>query len=230
MTVLIDADIVAYKASFATEGKDVEDAADAVDVIVGGILEDTQFEPDPDAAEFYLTGYGNFRYDIAVTAPYKGNRERSNKPQWLPEVRQYLQDSYNAKVIDGEEADDAIAIRATAIGHMATIASVDKDFLQVNCWHYNINKRTLTYVTPYEAMFNFYQQILTGDAADNIKGLKGIGPKKSYYILEGAVDEQDMFERVLESYEGNIERIIENGQLLWLRREEDQLWYPPGLG
>jgi 5'-3' exonuclease len=70
-------------------------------------------------------------------------------------------------------------------------------------------------------------QILTGDSADNIIGLKGIGPVKAEKILEGAVDECEMYQRCVEAYDGVEERVIENAHLLFLRRHEGQIWKPP---
>ena len=80
-------------------------------------------------------------------------------------------------------------------------------------------------VTDEEGLFNFYQQILTGDRVDNIVGLTGIGPVKSKKLLEG-LSEQEMYAKCVELYESE-ERVIENARLLWLRREEGQIWNPP---
>jgi 5'-3' exonuclease len=71
--------------------------------------------------------------------------------------------------------------------------------------------------------------LLTGDGVDNIPGLKGIGPKKAAKILKDCVTEQELYKAVLEAYDGNVEYLTEQGQLLWLRREKGQLWQPPSL-
>jgi len=105
------------------------------------------------------------------------------------------------------------------------ICSVDKDFDQVPGWHYNFVKNEKYYVTPEEGLFFFYRQILMGDRIDNIMGIKGIGEKKSAKILEG-MTEQEMYDKCVELHESE-ERVIENARLLWLRREEGQLWNPP---
>ena len=73
----------------------------------------------------------------------------------------------------------------------------------------------------------FYQQILMGDSADNIIGLKGIGPAKSKKMLSEAKNEFDLYDICLEQYNGDEERVIENARLLWLRREHGQIWEPP---
>jgi 5'-3' exonuclease len=68
---------------------------------------------------------------------------------------------------------------------------------------------------------------LTGDNADNIKGLYGIGPKKAEKLLAGCDTEESMWEVVVKAYDNDIDRIIENARLLWLRRYENELWEPP---
>ena len=70
---------------------------------------------DCEEHELFLTGKQNFRFDVAVTAPYKGNRKDVKKPKHLPLLREYLQTAWGASVSDGQEADDDIAIRATEL-------------------------------------------------------------------------------------------------------------------
>jgi 5'-3' exonuclease len=183
----------------------------------------TQIEGEPDY-RVYLTGKGNFRNDIAVTAPYKGNRKDKEKPVHLEAIRKYLIEKWNAVVSEGEEADDLIAIDATSTPD-SIIVSLDKDFQQVPCRHYNFNKRELTSVTEQEGLLFFYRQIIMGDKADNIVGVYGIGDKKSQKLLEG-LSEIEMFNKCVELLESE-ERVIENARLLWLRREPNQTWERP---
>lgn len=228
MTVLIDGDIVAYRAAYSTEGGHADDVADKVDELMDYILDATTFDGSP--FKVYLTGDGNFRYDVAVTVPYKGNRKDTKKPEFLPDARDYLVEDYGAVVSSGEEADDLIAIEATKLGPHTIIASVDKDFLQVPCVHYNTNKQTFTEQDELSATRFFYTQILTGDRADNIQGLHRVGPVKAAMILGESTDEVEMYNKCVEAYDGDVDRVIENARLLWLRREEGQLWHPPEAG
>ena len=73
----------------------------------------------------------------------------------------------------------------------------------------------------------FYEQILTGDRADNIVGLKGIGPVKAKRILADCDKEQDLWDAVVTAYDGDEERVTENARLLWLRRQRNEIWVPP---
>ena len=101
-----------------------------------------------------------------------------------------------------QEADDCLAIQATELDYDCTIVSVDKDMLQVPCWHYNPVKGSMVRVQPFEGTKFFYTQILTGDSADNIHGLYQVGPKKADKILDGAATEEELWEAVVKAYEG----------------------------
>ena len=82
-------------------------------------------------------------------------------------------------------------------------------------------------IEEYEGIVNFYKQILTGDRVDNIVGLKGIGPVKATKILKDCKTEADLYKAVLEAYDNDEERVLENARLLWIRREPNQIWSPP---
>ena len=225
MRVLIDGDILTYRAAYSCEGQPLEDAEDKIDEMVTDIMRDTAFDETSEAYDIFITGGGNFRYDIQPT--YKANRSGKPKPEHLADLRDYLVRSYGATVSNGQEADDDIATRATQLGRDAIIASIDKDFLQVPCWHYNINKKTLVQVAPHEGLVFFYTQILMGDAADNVIGLKGVGPVRAGKMLGGITTEKELYDACVAAYGGDVGKVVENARLLWLRREEGQVWFPP---
>ena len=225
---IIDADIVAYRSAAGTEGKSPRETEEKVDLLMNYIVGETVIFPTGDNLECYLTGAGNFRYDVAKTAPYKGNRKDVPKPSNLPEARGYLQHKWGAIISEGEEADDLIAMAATMGDPKSTvICSIDKDFLTVPCWMFNFVKNTWVYSTDADARKYFYTQILTGDSADNIKGIHRVGPVKAGKILEGCTTEQELYDACVKAYDGDTERVLENARLLWLRRYEGELWEPP---
>ena len=225
--VLIDGDIVAYRAAFSSEKDFQDDAASKVDEIMGGILEKTCDFIHPTTYEVYLTGRGNFRHEIAKSAPYKGNRKDRPKPIHLSFCRDYLVINYQATITEGQEADDAIAIRATELGEDTIVASVDKDFLQLPCIHYNIVRQDFTKIGEFEGLKKFYSQILTGDSSDNVYGIYKVGPKTAEKMLKECTTEEEMWGVCVEAYGGE-ERPLENAQLVWLRRQEGEIWQPPG--
>jgi len=218
---LVDGDILCYRMGFATQ-KETEDVAIRT---MASFMEDlVMFKLNVSDWTTFLTGKTNFRNDVAVTAPYKGNR-KGEKPKHHALLREYLEYSWNGQVSDNCEADDEIAIAATTHGDESIIVSLDKDFDQVQGWHYNFVKRDKYYVTQEEGLLNFYCQFLTGDRIDNIIGVKGIGPKKAYKLLNG-LSEQEMFDVCVEKL-GSVERAVENGRLLFLQRTHGQVWEPP---
>ena len=220
---LIDSDILCYRIGFATNEETESDAISAMALFLEDLL---LFDlTDTFEYELFLTGESNFRNEVAVTAPYKGNRKDVKKPVHLPLLREYLVKGWGAQVSEGQEADDDIATRATELGDDAVIVSIDKDFMQVPGWHYNFVKRERKYVTPEEGLRFFYSQILIGDSADNIKGAYRVGPVRANKMLKDAKTEQELYACCVEAL--GEERVLENARLLWLRREKDQIWNPP---
>lgn len=225
-TALIDGDILCYRIGFATEDEDEGTAINTMATFIEDLL---LFDLlDYEETEIFLTGDTNFRHDVAVTAPYKGNRKDVRKPKHLPLLRDYLVKAWGATISDGQEADDEIAIRATELGSECIIVSIDKDFMQVPGWHYNFIKREKKFVTEEEGLRFFYKQILTGDNADNIKGIKGVGPVRAEKMLKDAVTPYQLYQCCVEAM--GEERVLENARLLWLRREVGQTWEPPDEG
>jgi 5'-3' exonuclease len=225
----IDGDIVAYRmaASADSNGYSFQSAAANVDRMIEDIIHEAMDFPGPSCFKVFLTGRGNFRYDIAKAAPYKGNRSGKPKPVYLEDLRIYMQEKWNAIVSEGEEADDLISQAVTQEGPTSCVASIDKDMLQLNCWHYNFVKRQWKFVDEFEGLHFFYSQILTGDNADNIIGLNNVGPVKAAHMLEGCTTEKALYQTCVKAYGGDKDRVVENGRLLWLRRQPEELWEPP---
>ncbi len=181
----------------------------------------------------YLTASeGNYRCDIDSIQPYKGHRP-SNKPTWYNEIREYLVDYMNGEVIEGMEADDAMGIAQSEAPKGSTIiATIDKDLDMIEGWHYNWNKKKLYEVSPIRAIRFFYFQLLTGDRADNIKGLYGVGDVTAEDILVECHSEQEMFDAVCFEYEKRgvgYYDMLENGNLLWILQKENKHWNPTTL-
>ena len=223
MHVLIDGDIIGYRIGFSTEEENEKIVVSRVATFIETMLWE---DLDAETYQGYLTGSGNFRNDIAKTAPYKGNRT-APKPKHLQFIRDYLVSAWDFQVSVGQEADDSIAIEHTTRNHESIIASIDKDFLQLKGSHWNFVKREMTVVTEEEALKNFYRQVLTGDRVDNIIGLKGIGPVKADKILSERYSAAEMYLACVEAYNGDEERVIENCRLLHLRRTENEMWESP---
>jgi len=221
---IIDGDILCYRVGFACN----EETEKVAIRTMADMLEELIFiELSSNIHVGYLTGKDNYRYDIAKTKPYKGNRKDAPRPVHLHSLREYLITAWDFRVADGQEADDAIGIHATLTRDNSIIVSIDKDLDMIPGHHYNPVKKDHYYVNDKEAIKNFYRQILTGDKVDNVQGLRGIGPKKADKILGDFDTDLAMYEAVLKAYDGDAERVLENGQLLWIRRRKDEIWQPP---
>lgn len=213
---IIDADIICYRVGFASEDVSEEVCLARVTHLVNEIVyQDLQC----DDYKAYITGKGNYRNELAVTEPYKGNRKDAKRPVHYQAIRTHLQ-RLGAELVEGSEADDAVATEATKTG--GWIVSIDKDLDQVAGWHYNFVKHEEYYVTEEMGLRNLFTQVLTGDRTDNIIGLKGIGPKKAEKLLQDCKTEREYYDACLKAYDGNQLRVDENLNLLWLRREPNQ--------
>lgn len=221
MIALIDGDMLCYRIGFACESETEEVATSTMYNFIADIMVELD---EVEECEVFLSGKTNFRTDVAVTAPYKGNREGNRKPVHHQALRDYLTNEWDADVSVDEEADDTIAIRATELGNEAVIVSLDKDFDQVVGWHYNFAKKRLYYIEPDEGDLNFYMQFLMGDRIDNIIGVKGIGCVKAAKLLSDKTP-VEMYQVCVEHL--GEERALENGRLLYLRRKKGELWMPP---
>jgi hypothetical protein len=144
-----------------------------------------------EAPVIYLTGKGNFRYEIAKTKPYKGNRT-TKKPIHLENMYWYLISRYDAIVVNGMEADDALGIhqymdiQSDIIKNPkcnTVICSRDKDLKQIPGWHYGWEvgsqpEQRLHFVYPLGALHASYKEgfsTKTGKETKSFHKLNGEG-------------------------------------------------------
>jgi hypothetical protein len=186
----------------------------------------------------YLSGGKNYRYDIAKTRPYKGNRDDAHRPQHEEAIRKYIRSKWETVVTDGIEADDALGIEQTrnrtnpSPMEDTCIVSIDKDLDMIPGLHYNFMHDVSYEVTTDDAWKCFCKQVLTGDTTDNIPGLKGIGSAKAEKMLDG-LEHGDLLEEVARQYAAKSGKkdwfayMTEQAQLLWIQRETDDLFTFP---
>lgn len=214
MIALIDGDIVAYRVACTLQE---DDAADFAYARTEDLVDQIIVNSEADSFRIFLTGKDNFRYTIYPE--YKAHRPKE-KPHWLQPIREYLVANFNAEVVNGQEADDALGINQTGD---SIICSIDKDLLQIPGRHYNFVKDEFTEVDDFQGIHHFYMQCLMGDRSDNIKGIPKVGPKNAEKILAGKLTEKELFDAVRDAY-GNDEEFIMNARVLWIRRKEDEDW------
>jgi isopentenyl phosphate kinase len=142
MQPLIDADILLYEIGFACQQKvadgvilkPVEEVNELMDTRIKEICAAVYATESP---MLFITGKGNFRHAAATSREYKGNRKQL-KPFYYYYLKKYLQAQWNAIIVDGMEADDALCIEQTKrLAHRDTIiCSRDKDLKQCPVYHY----------------------------------------------------------------------------------------------
>ena len=224
--LLIDADYLIYGIGFASE----EDSEKFAKSRLVETLEDLVYiHLKADSYEAFLTGKNNYRYEIAKTVPYKGNRKDAKKPKHYDALRECMITRLGAVIVDGQEADDEVAIRMTKEPDQYLLVGVDKDLRQIPGWHHNPHKAQTEYIDDFQAYKSFCLQLLTGDRVDNIPGLEGIGPKKAAKALQDATTKKDLLKAAFAKYQElgySKDYFVEQGQLLWLRRFEGELWQP----
>lgn len=208
-----------------------------------------------DTLELYITGTGNFREKVATILPYKGNRP-SEKPKHWKALRHELKVNCRAIVVDLMEADDAVSIEQyrdlsrfklalyydSSIQNWANtiICSRDKDLNMVPGWHYSweagkCKEKASWFQDELGGLRCFYKQLLTGDSVDNIPGLFRVGPKSPLVSrIDELESESSMYEHCLKQYQDRFgsyadQFIVENARLLWMLREEGEVWCPPEL-
>lgn len=180
----------------------------------------------------------NFRYKVAETQPYKGNRFAckvctktckslfsesketlvectnskcpsfgitndyvSQRPRYFEDLRDYLELNYTVDIIHDMEADDAISIYCNKNKDKEdiTVVTIDKDLHQIEGVKFfnpktqefeavDRENNTIWLSEDRRKLYGLgekflYAQMLQGDNADNIQGIKGYGPVKIFNML-----------------------------------------------
>lgn len=195
-----------------------------------------------------LSGPGNYRERIATYKPYKGNRDPEHKPVHYQAIRDYLTQQWGAVVVHGHEADDEASILAAGFRKRRVpyvVASIDKDLQQIPGKHYDYRIKQLVDISEQDARALLWRQALSGDATDNIGGACKIGAVKAQKLVEEWMDdgygEERLWLNVVKVYEQQAETkgcyycpkdaekaALENMRLVYLQREPNELWTPPG--
>lgn len=251
--LLIDGDILRYEIGAVCQSVEVNFGTtyirphtelrvrDAVDTFIDRVQERT----DCDGFELFLSAGSNYRDSIAVTNPYKGQRDKSTKPYHWRTVGEILFADYGALSIHGAEADDALSIFARRDPEHTIIASRDKDLRIVPCYHFSwkcgesqpevpvhlVDELGWLDARPYksggfklvgEGLKFFYGQVLVGDAIDNYKGCPRVGPVAAVGALASCQNEEELYQSTLTLYvsklgpEKGYELMLENARLAWL--------------
>ena len=201
-TALIDGDLICYAAAYTADNPEIKNPVGFVRKKTERKLEQIVEEVGCDEYRVFLSGGNNFRK--VINPEYKA--QRPPKPLYLEDARKVLIKKHEAEVSDGYEADDALGMAQT---DDTVICSIDKDLLMIAGQHYSwdivrkskiVRPAFFKTVEYFEGIKHFYKQMLIGDTADNLFGLRGVGPKKANTLLDGVTDEDLLRTIVLNMY------------------------------
>lgn len=253
MKALIDGDVLIHECSAIGTNKegevlDFEFVSTIFDNRIAEILKATEADGQP---TLFITGDAkllkedyrpNFRFTAAVSKPYKGTRKQP-KPYHYWNLRAYALSRYLCNIANGCEADDELCI--AQYGRLDTIlCSRDKDLHQCPGWHYGwevgkqaefgpecytrigLLRKSSSRIKGGGFIF-FLSQLLVGDVVDNIGGLYGWGPVKTYDLLSPIKSERDGLCAVRDAYREVYgddwkTKLREQSDLLWIIKERNE--------
>lgn len=212
MILLIDADIVAFRAAVVTQ--ETTDWGDG-QVESHGDLERAK-DRFHDLMEQIVHGCGggacilvyspsdggNWRKD--EWADYKANRKGVSKPVVYSELVEWSKTEWESMESPKLEADDLLGITSTLRPGETIICSIDKDMKTIPGTLYNWDKDKEPWDNcEEEALYALATQTITGDSTDGYKGLPRVGPKGAEKILKGLDfgDPAEVWSAVLEAFE-----------------------------
>lgn len=211
-TLLIDGDVLAYKAAAAANRSFSFDGDNHIAV---GSMEEAKVIVE-DTLASYLTGFKTTRYIVAMTdsanwrtaiyPPYKAHRKDKEKPACLRQIREYIMSAHQSMLRPTLEADDILGILATStriVKHPGEkiIISVDKDLKSIPGLFYDLTIGEVLEISEQEADRFHMVQTLIGDTADGYPGCPRIGPVKAGRVLDEKGSYSQWWPVVVEQYE-----------------------------
>ncbi len=197
--LLVDADIIAYKAAVNAEfevafnQKEYENGLywlmtnkhEAICKAHARIESlKTKFKTD----EVLLCFSHKQNWRKQVLHEYKAKRAHIRRPMRLKAIRHRLAQDYPTKVVPQLEADDVMGILATMPkfkpNHQKIIVTEDKDLRCIPGWLFNpVKHREPKLISEDEADLWHMLQTLTGDSTDEYSGCPGIGISRAEKYL-----------------------------------------------
>jgi len=239
-TIIIDGDMVAYRAAFSSEYETKWDddhwtllcSEKEMKREVETFFENLRNKLDSDDLFPVFSPSTNYRYELFPD--YKASRKNKRKPLGLRWLIDWMMENYGGIKAENMEADDWIGILCTKDADKTIAVSGDKDFGTLPVVWYNPLKDETVKTTEEEA-HNFHLiQSLAGDQADGYSGAKGVGIIGAKKLLD---KKGYNWETVVEAYEkaGQTEEdALLNARLAYILQHKDydpktkkiKLWEP----
>lgn len=201
LLALIDGDILLHEVSNKIRTEVLDNGGEIIYAeadfgrglsLISEYIDSVLKETDTDVFNIILSDLdreANFRR--RVYPPYKSNR--STRPLGFSKLRHHLEENFPSQWIPTLEADDIQGIMATNPNGVknldCVVVSLDKDMMTIPGSHFNPTKPELGVhtVSPVEADYNFFTQVLVGDRTDGYPGCPGIGEVGAKRLLGGIV-------------------------------------------
>jgi 5'-3' exonuclease len=234
MILLVDADSLIFASCYSNDKQgqfytDIGDAINKFDQQFMKIVNDLEDRFEIEKVITFNGSKGNFRKKI--TPVYKANRKKQDLPPLLHDMHDYVKKQYNSVYGYGIETDDLVSAYWFSLSkdlgrENVMIVSIDKDYRQFPAliYNYHYNHREIVDITPEEAMFNFYSQMIEGDTADNVNYFKGKGKKFAENYLKNCKTKyqytKKMYELFKDKYKSKArQKYVECYNLLKLREQ-----------
>ena len=237
MILLIDADSLIFASCYRKRETpddelyytDIEDSRAKFDEQFMSIVNHLEDKYPIDKVLTFSGSKGNFRK--LITKKYKANRKKQELPPLLDEMHQFVKDHYDSIWGYGVETDDMVARYWKQISDdigrdEVMIVSIDKDYKQFPClmYNYHYKHKEILDISEEEAMYNFYEQCIVGDTADNVNYFKGKGKKFAEKHFKDCTTKYQYTRKLYElfklEYKGKArQKFVECYHLLKLRTE-----------
>jgi len=197
MILLLDADSLIFASCYRKRDTpedekyytDISDSRNKFDEQYMAIVNDLEEKYTIDKVITFNGSKGNFRK--LLSKKYKANRKKQELPPLLHPMHNYVKQQYDSIFGYGVETDDMVA----RYWHNLTkqfgrddvcIVSIDKDYRQFPAliYNYHYKHKEILDISEEQAMYNFYEQMVTGDTADNVNYFKGKGKRyaEKYFV------------------------------------------------
>ena len=190
MILLVDADSLIFASCYKKREHpeddkyytDIADARNKFDQQFMAIVNKLEDMYSIDRVVTFSGSKGNFRK--LITSTYKANRKKAELPPLLNEMHEFVKDQYDSVYGYGIETDDMVARYwfnlSREVGRdEVMIVSIDKDYKQFPAliYNYHYKHQEILDISEEQAMYNFYEQMIMGDTADNVNYFKGKGKR-----------------------------------------------------
>jgi 5'-3' exonuclease len=214
MILLVDADSLIFASCYKKRDKpeddkyyrDIEDAQAKFDEQFMSIVNKLEDMYPIERVITFSGSKGNFRK--LITPVYKANRKKQELPPLLDDMHQFVKDEYDSVWGYGIETDDMVARYWKALSNEVgrdnvMIVSIDKDYKQFPClmYNYHYKHKEVLDISEDEALFNFYEQMIIGDTADNVNYFKGKGKKYAEKYLKECDTKYQYTRKMLELFQ-----------------------------